>query len=275
VFTRIGTGNTWDVPGHVKLVAPMPDDGDDFAANVSISGTRIAITEHDNDDVARNAGAVWIFTQAGATYGPPVRINASDFVAEHQFGRGGADIDGDRLVVAAYAESRVATRAGAIYVFEHGASAWNAGSKLTAPTPQASELFGRSVAIFGDRIVSGAPQSDVGMHSMAGRAYVFERGAAGWAHAATVVASDAYAYAQFGFDVDVHVDTLVIGAHRDGAAGDFGAAYVYPFTGGALGAETKLTQNPLVSNAHLGFTVATGNGAVLVGNDSAEPVLAY
>ncbi len=83
---------------------------------------------------------------------------------------------------------------------------------------------GRSVAVYGDYAVMGAP----GVDSNAGRAVVFYRNAGYWEQVATLSASHTQQYSYFGCSVDIQSDIIVIGAKAaDGIRSGTGVAYIF------------------------------------------------
>ncbi|KOR28976.1 hypothetical protein TI04_09735, partial [Achromatium sp. WMS2] len=123
-------------------------------------------------------------------------LKASNAETDDGFGYSIA-MDGDTLVVGAYAEDssasggqadNTATDAGSAYVFTRDASGtWSQQAYLKASNAGAGDLFGWSVAIAGDTVVVGAPYEDSSATggqadnsaSNAGATYVFTRDASG------------------------------------------------------------------------------------------------
>ncbi|EJK67638.1 hypothetical protein THAOC_11302, partial [Thalassiosira oceanica] len=87
-------------------------------------------------------------------------------------------------------------------------------AKLLAPDGATWDEFGRSVAIYGDTIVVGAPcDDDNGENS--GSAHVFVRSGEEWTHQAKLLAPDGAEYDCFGDSVAIYGDTIVVGAPYD------------------------------------------------------------
>ncbi len=163
-------------------------------------------------------------------------------------------IDGHTMVVGVADDER-GTRAGAAYIFEKGSNGgqtWEIVRRLEAPDATPWAYFGRGVAVSGDTVFIGAPAkyhslfSPPGDHSYDGAVYVFERdrgGADQWGlvtkitseGACTVTAPIVYGggtvectYGEFGFDVAISVDTLIVGAPSGFGTGDHsGTAFVF------------------------------------------------
>jgi hypothetical protein len=104
-------------------------------------------------------------------------------------------------------------------------------AELSLSDGAAGDTFA-AAAISADTLAVGAPGRRVGANASQGAVYVFERPAAGWAHAtpvAQLTASDGAAGDELGATVAVSGDTIVAGAgaHKVGTNASQGAAYVF------------------------------------------------
>ncbi len=105
--------------------------------------------------------------RSGNTWSQQAYLKASNTGAGDQFGLSVA-VSGDTLVVgAAYEDSNAtgvggeqgnnsASDAGAAYVFVRSGNTWSQQAYLKASNTGADDLFGCSVAVFGDTLVVGA-----------------------------------------------------------------------------------------------------------------------
>ena len=146
-------------------------------------------------------------------------LSAADAAAQDNFSSDVA-ISGQTAVLSApFKETAGQLYAGAAYVFAKtngkGTEQWSQQINLVAPDAAAEDVFGASVAIDGSTIVIGAPGRDV-PHTDSGAAYVFtlveQDGAQSWIHQATLTASDPGVNDEFGNDVAIEGDRIVIGA---------------------------------------------------------------
>lgn len=157
---------------------------------------------------------------------------------------------------------------------------------VKASNAEALDNFGAAVAVSGDTVVIGAPQEQsnaTGVNgdqtnnsaSGAGAAYVFVRSGASWVQQAYLKASNTQAFDEFGFDVAVSGDTIVVGARSedsanpanqaDNSAGAAGAAYVFVRSGTTWTQQAYL--KPLVIGAgdEFGRVVAISGETIVVG----------
>lgn len=151
-----------------------------------------------------------------------MKVVADDRDVEDRFGWA-VDIYEDLAVVGAYADDfgPVDPNMGSAYVYEKTGGEWIQIQKLTNSDQQDYDRFGWSVAIDGDFIVVGAYGEDEDENgentlSKAGSAYIFQRNEDGiYEEIQKIVAADRAADDEFGWAVEIHGNTIVVGAHID------------------------------------------------------------
>ena len=204
-------------------------------------GTIFAVAVGPESDVAPVRGLrrlAQTTSGGGVEYLQRAKLTASDGAVHDRFGES-VSIDGDTMVIGAWADDGWATNSGSAYVFTRVtagdfSSGWTQVAKLTADDDNANDYFGMSVSIDGDTVVIGAfADDDKGSNS--GSAYVFTRDTAGdltsgWTQFAKLTADDGAGGDSFGVSVSIDGDTVVIGAYLDDDKGtDSGSAYVFQF----------------------------------------------
>lgn len=229
-----------------KLLAPVP--GVKYGNAMAISADSLVISDKVENDfgipwvtglvyvyrlVDAGGGASWLLESTIPSPLPP----SSD--GDIQFGND-IDIDGDTMIVADISDDSVCPAdilcdSGAAYVFQRDSldpANWNQVTKLTAPDAAPGDIYGRTVAIEGDFIFIGADRHQ-GSAERTGAVYVYQRDAGGpenWGFVTQLTAFDESIHDQFGFELAIEGDTLVV-ASLD-AEGMFifsfpGAAYVF------------------------------------------------
>lgn len=174
VFAR--TGSSWSQQAYIK--ASNTDAGDGFSLwtlALSGDGSTLAVGSDNersaatgiNGDQADNstpgAGAVYVFTRAGSSWTQHSYLKASNTDRGDFFGQGVAlSGDGATLAVGAIGERSAAlgvngdqtnnsiVLAGATYVFSRTDSSWIQEAYIKASRREASEWFGRIVALSND-----------------------------------------------------------------------------------------------------------------------------
>lgn len=222
-------------------------------------------------------GAVYVYERSDGAWGEPIRLVPDPPVdaEDATFGEAVA-LDGDRLIVGDNQDPSGGQneQGGAFYVFEHRSGAWTQTDAVAPPasfTQDRSE-FGSTVALDGDTVVLGAPGQDTADGDNVGAALVYEvdaNGAASFLEALTP--ADAQEDDEFGVDVDVDGQTLLVGAHLGDApdTDDAGAAYLFEEDGGTWVEDGKLTAQAPTAGGLFGSSVALDGTRALVTSTSA------
>ncbi len=239
VFVRSGT--TWTE--EAKITASDAAEGDFFGSSVSLNGDRALIGAAYDDTAASDAGSAYVFVRSGSTWSEEAKLMASDAEGEDFFGSS-VSLDGDRALVGATLDDTAAgIDAGSAYVFVRSGTTWTEEAKLTASDGAASENFGSSVSLDGDRALVGAANGNTEAGKDTGSAYIFVHTGATWSEEAKLAASDAAKGDFFGRAVSLDGERALVGAAlNDTDAGtDAGSAYLFGLT--AVAAEgTPATQ---------------------------------
>ena len=298
VFTR--NGSTWSQQAYIKASNTGVDD--EFGYSVAISGDTLAIgatyessnatgvNGDQNNDLALDSGAAYIFTRNGTTWSQQAYLKASNTAQEYQFGFD-IDVFGDTVVVGSNKEHS----SGAVYVFTTSNGVWSQQAYIKASNPDSRDFFGCSVALWGDTLVVGAEGEDSNAMGVngdqsnnsagdAGAVYVFTRISNLWSQQAYIKASNTALGNQmgggnrFGYSVDFYDNTLVVGSYGEsssatgvdgnqtlGAFADTGAAYVFVRSNNVWRQQSYLKASNTASNDRFGHSVAVSGNTVVAG----------
>jgi hypothetical protein len=312
VFVRDGTN--WVQQAYLK--ASNTGAIDVFGYRVAISGDTVVVGAPGEDSNASGvngnqgnnslsfAGAAYVFVRSGTNWSQQAYLKASNPDVEDNFGAAVA-VSGDTVVVGAYNESSNATgvngdqtdnsayHSGAAYVFVRNGTNWTQQAYLkasnTAAGDEFSGFYGGALAISGDTIVVGSShegsdgigvngnQSNDGAPD-SGAAYIFVRSGTNWTQQAYLKASNAEAGDEFGEQVAISDDVVVVGMAGDdsnatGVNGDqsnnsvtdSGAAYVFVRNGTNWTQQAYLKASNTGANDVLGLSVGVSGGTVVVG----------
>ena len=277
VFTRDSDSGVWTQAA--KLKASDAAAYDEFGTSVAFDGSTIVVGAYGDDDKGDDSGSAYVFTMPGTGWTDgteTAKLIASDGAPSDEFGRNAVAVDGDTVVVGAYAHD---TNAGKAYVFSKPTSAggwddWDTNqdtetAKLTAANAESGDEFGNSVAVDGDTIVVGASGDDGTSLQFKGSAFVFVKPAGGWAStstAAKLTASNRGNNDYFGRSVAIDGNTVVVGAYKHDSARGSAFVFVEPSGGWADNTETaKLVASDRAANDRFGFSVAVDGNSVVVG----------
>src|SRR6056300_263049 len=252
IYTRNPSTGVWG--SEQKILGEAA--GDEFGKSVSISGDYAIVGAPYEDTGASSAGAAYIYTRSGTTWGNEQKIlgeTASDY-----FGYS-VSISGDYAIVGSPGEDTGASSAGAAYIYTRSGTTWGNEQKILGET--AGDNFGYSVSISGDYAIVGAPYEDTGASS-AGATYIYTRSVTTWGNEQKILGETAGDY--FGYSVSISGDYAIVGApYEDTGASSAGAAYIYTRSGTTWGNEQKLLGE--VASDFFGWSVAIDGGNAIVG----------
>ncbi|MCX6875207.1 MAG: choice-of-anchor D domain-containing protein [Verrucomicrobia bacterium] len=165
VFVRDGTN--WSQQAYLK--ASNTDALDLFGASVAVLGDTAVVGAYQEDSIALQSGAAYVFVRSGTTWTQQAYLKASTIGAGDFFGWSVA-LSGNTLVVGAdYEDSNAtgvngnqsdnsATESGAAYVFDLNASIGDA-PEITVEQPAGTDLSDGSASVdFGSGLVGGNSQ---------------------------------------------------------------------------------------------------------------------
>ena len=295
VYTRSGTD--WIQQAYLKAFNTGAGDG--FGSSVAISGNTVVVGAPGEDTIGSgvnppsndtngnsNRGAAYVFTRSGTDWSQQAFLKASPSNGGDVFGTSVA-ISSDTLVVGARLEDTSAADSGAAYVFTRSGTDWSQQARLKASNAGAGDEFGGAVSISGDTVVVGAQLEDsstVGVNSTpdelaatSGAAYVFTRSGINWTQQAYLKASNTGSLDQFGVDVAVSGDTVVVGGVLEDSsstgvdstpnegANASGAAYVFTRSGTSWTQQAYLKMSPNRAEAWFGLAVEIDGDSIVVG----------
>ena len=207
-------GDSW--PETAQLTVEDEGDLTFFGLALSLDGNRLAVGSFGVD----SPGAAFVYEYEGTGWSEPTRLVGDDSLIDDRFGQA-VSLNGDDLLVGAWAYARDDISTGAGYFFEYATGAWVQTQRIV---PGAAGAFGVSVAIEGDQALIGAP-SDGEQGPGAGAVYAYSRSEAGWTQRAKLLPAKSGFLTRFGADVSLDSDRAVVGS-----LGPDGSATGYLFT---------------------------------------------
>jgi len=262
VFRR--DGSTWYE--DAKLLAFDGAGDDTFGAGLDLDGDLAIIGSPRDNDNGADSGSAYIYRFDGTQWVQEQKLLASDAAAYDGFGIA-LKIRGDVAVIGATGnDNENGADAGAAYVFRRDGSTWQEEAKLIASDGAEEDFLGGDVATDGQCIVLGAPADD-DLGDRCGAAYVFryERGA--WIEDAKLLATDGWVDQEFGRNIAMQGDVLVVGAYAYFAQGygSGGSAYVFTRQGSDWIQTERLLPSDVEEDDYFGDSVAISGSVILVG----------
>ena len=248
-----------------KLSSPSGTEGlNQFGYSVAIDGNLAVVGAPSHDSNFRiNNGAVFVYELNDTTWQQVATVTSPTDKSGDLFGWS-VDIEGDTIVVGAMHDDMFAFNSGAAYVLYQGetTSDWSIAQSLPGSNVKIGDRFGVSVSIdsgliaVGNRFADGAGQNS-------GTVNIFRSNEYRQFYEAYIVESPLEAQAQFGWDVDLHDQLLVVGAPRS----ETGSAFLYQLNEwGQAWSETELVSNSTRTSDRFGYSVAISDGGVFVGS---------
>lgn len=262
--TNVGSIYIYDWDGSAWLQTRIdPSDGinnDFFGRSVDVSGDRVISSAYYDDDNGSNSGSVYLYEWDGSSWNE-LKFGASDGTSGDQFGYDCA-MHNDRFIVGAINGDGNQAGTGSVYVYEWDGSTW-LETKILASDGLNGDLYGVSVNIYNDRLVSGAFGEDENGYN-AGSVYIYDWDGSAWLET-KILASDGQANDNYGISCHLNGDYLIVGSMRDDDNGNSsGSAYIYEDDGTDWN-ESKVLASDGVAEDMFGVSVAIESGFAIVG----------
>ncbi len=274
IFSKDGSGD-WSQLG--KIVADDGVAGDIFGNSVAISGDYAIVGASNAGAGYSYAGAAYIFQRDGSDWNQTAKLVASDTTSSAGFG-GSVAISGDFVIVGAKGEDTGGANAGQAYIFQKdGSDVWSETEILVASDVAAGSYFGASVAISGDFAIVGAYKADPDGDTDAGQAYIFQKdGSDVWSETEVLVASDATAEYQFGYNVDIDGDYAVIGSSPLHYTSYPGSVYIFSKDGSDNWTQAeKIVTSDTPITMRYGYMASISGNYLIVGTYQEDNVYLY
>jgi hypothetical protein len=279
--------NTWRKTQ--KLSAPTLSDNEYFGKAIVSDGVAWLVISATgwgptNSDTR---GAVHIYSLNQTSLSNPVWNHFQTLTVSslscHLFGSS-LSISGETLAVGADSEDDVdgTLNKGAVYMYDFSAAnnTWAFRERLTASDGAASDFFGNSLDVRGDRLLVGAHHDDNAKDGTnPGAVYYFSRNSTGWHERAKVLSPMAPgdpAAAYFGSSVSLAKDGKMAAVGATGDLTRYGSAYLYSLEGATGTAATwapkyRLDHRNASSVHHMfGSVVNLGIGLLGIGAQLAD-----
>jgi hypothetical protein len=163
----------------------------------------------------------------------------------------------------------VSVESGSAYVYEKLNGSWVLRTKIRSGNAFAGGGFGKSVGIWGDFIVVGAPNEKVGANNGQGRIYIFKRNGINWALAHTFVTGDGAANDRFGWSVAIDSVCAMGGAFNATVGGAAGKGAVYSYlrntTTNNWAFQVKLTSTDALAGDQFGTSIDIDKDYCIIG----------
>ena len=258
-----GTGYYWEEFG--------------FDTAISADSNTIIIGACKANDNGFKSGAAYIFRYNGTNWFQEAKFLASDSVELATYGNSVTiSDDGNMVLVGAPGNDSQGRTAGSVYVYVYEDDKWIEKQKLIAHDATHGDHFGQNLKVSGNIAVIGAYGDDNSepdnVYCNSGSVYIFNFDGVQWIEQAKLQLPEGACLSQFGWDVDIFGDELIVGApdgHWDTTNGS-GNAYLYAFNGLRWIQKAKLTLHDVKYGDHFGWSVAVSDEYALIGSELSD-----
>ncbi len=260
---------TWNGTSYVETMLTAYDRraNDMFGSAVAAYGNTLAISATGSDTKGSNSGSIYLYRwTGGSAYAFRNRISPYDGAVSDDFGcslAAGTSTTNSRdlVIVGARNDDDKGINSGSVYIYKWDGASYVITDKLSGHDGQAGDLFGTSVAIYGDILVVGAVGKDV-LGTDTGKVYVYQwRDDSGrFALRTTLAASDRSSGDMFGSSVSISGNYIIVGAAGNGDKGtNSGSSYIFELNTGTWIATQKAKVLPGDNNsAYYQYGLASG-----------------
>lgn len=250
------------------ITSPAPQEHGYFGTSVALDGNRLVVGEYRKDLNVADAGACHVYDLASGTPGTPthtlkkVTPEAADY-----FGNAVA-VSGNTVLAGAFQDDTGDSESGSSYLFDLGsANPLAPTTTLNSPVTNSADRFGAAVAISGDRVVVGSPDSESGA-SKAGRIRLFDMASSDpKSPVATIENPSPAADDGFGSAVGISGSLVAVGTPGDDTgAANAGCIYIFNASAPDPAIPQQVIPNPEPATGdEFGKSVAISGNLLVIG----------
>lgn len=264
------------VTGDLSPKVGIVDDS--FGNAIAVDGNTAVIaggSEYLTADADTQSGAVYVYVYENSQWQLQQKLVAPEGELSTEFGYSVA-LYGDTLVVGAKAgredpSNNADPYTGSAHVFTRSNGLWSWTARLVSPLDRACVCsFGHRVAINDNFVFVGDYAQDIGGNANGGAVFVYAKNQS-WAHVQTLTAPDPTNHEEFGADIAVDGDSLIVGTrHDNNQTTGPGTAFIFVYnqTSGQWEQQAKLTDLFTIAPGTLGrfgWTVEIDGNTAAVG----------
>lgn len=277
VYIFINNNGIWTF--QQKLYANDGASGSYFGCSVLLHQNSLYIGSMYHTVSISGQGSVYVFDKSGNSFVPLTRINGTEAGANDAFGMSLAGHNNTIVVGAPYDDNDTKTDEGSVYVFLRSGNIFSQQAKLKpAYGGGAGIYFGKSVAIFNDVLLTGAPYVYLTQGVNSGMVYYFKRTGTAWAFGFNIKPGVTENYEK-GFGASIIMTSakdFVVGAPFESVDGIIhkGAAYVFRFNDSGTGEifRYRYFNNDMVPYTGTGLSLASNGTDLLIGSPGSTSV---
>ncbi len=209
IFEENDAGH-WREAAILTSQSPEPINKHYFGCSVSIYGDYAIVGAN---SIGKDTGSAYVFKNDGADHWKKIgEFGSRDKIPGDNFGYC-VSMSKNHAIIGAPSAGNGGKNRGQAYILKRdGADNWKEIALLTSSDQADDDYFGRSVSIYGDYAIIGAPLSDSGGNDR-GQAYIFKNdGADNWTESAIIKPVEQFNDVFFGHSVSAFGNHVIVGA---------------------------------------------------------------
>ncbi len=264
-----GTSYVFDFDGSnwsqsQKLSSGDGANNERFGNAISMSNDHVLVGAYLDDEFGDSSGSTYVFGFDGNSWSQIQKLNPDEGSTGDNFGLS-VSLSGDRALIGSFGDEDFSDSSGSAYIFDFDGFNWSLTQKLYPHNGSASDSFGYSVSLYGERALIGAHDDDE-LGTETGSAYIFEFDGTNWSQTQKLKADDAQSFDYFGWSVSLLADRALIGAYGDDdIANGSGSAYLFDFNGINWSQTQKLKATDAQSFDNFGDSISLSSDRALIG----------
>lgn len=259
-YVFVWNGSSWVL--QQELVPSDPQGLGHFGLRVALRGDLAAVTaNHETFGGGDQSGAVYVYRRSGGVWTQQQKLVGSESQLFGAFGMSRFYSDEELLVTGPVLASPSDR---GVYVFHWNGASWVEQSKFYPNDGAVGDGIGASIAIFGDRLVLGAPGHDAA-GSDTGAAYAFKKVGGQWVQFQKLLHPESASNGEFGLSAAMTATFLAIGRTTGTPNTPHQAVHVYRDNGGGWILSSTLRDPYNYFGDIFGFDLAASGCTLLVG----------
>lgn len=234
--------------------------GDSFGFSLALQGNTAVIgSPGHGPNLVTNPGAAYVYVEQQGAWSLQAKLVASSVSFDGFFGYS-VDVDGDLAVIGAPTDDTIPGGTvfdqGSAFIFERQAGLWTERVKFIQADTSGGVQLGRSVSVWGERVLIGAPGQTVDGNGGQGAAVLYLRNNGVWQFETRLIGTNTQGF--FGISVDLQRDLAIAGAFAETVDNNIeqGAAYTFANRGNGWTLTERLTANDGSARELFGVGVA-------------------
>ena len=260
------------------IPSPINFSKSHFGGAVAIDGEIAVVTAIGSSVGFPQRGEAFVYELVNEEWILAQRLAPSDGSVDLMFGAEVMLLDGEIFVSAVNGRNEFSSSyPGKVYVFSRNGSAWEESQILVPSSSESGDRFGQSLAGENGKLVIGAPSKSIPVpntqnRDRVGEVYVYEKNGSNWNETEILQNPEPFDGDDFGWDVSISGNTIVVGAlddNREISGVATGAIHVFRQFGGNWSFNQKIDNAGTFDEPRFGRVVELIGDRLLVGNPEA------